>query len=209
MTAEKIKEALTLLNVPFETDASYNELQSLLSVSKKAAAAAETAAAEAAGTAAGAGEIPPPVEPTGETDKQRADRLEAENAQLRIKQGNKGIPTKPPAKQNKKLLRNSDRLAVGFQNAMVHTTHKNASVQEIQAVEYELRRFVKRGGPLMLNGKAVIKDNVPQVIPGGFRKGLTPEAKDLARALLTWLGRDPKDPAWDEDIVCFGMETVV
>lgn len=138
--------------------------------------------------------------PEGDKDAVIAEQ-KAEIAKLRVKVSNKGIPTKEIPNKNKKLLRNADRLALGFVHAMQKKDHKTCSVQELQAVEYQIRKDVKKGGTKMVEKKEV-------TIKGGFRKNLSDERKERAEGLLEFMGRDPKKPTWDLDINVLGMETM-
>lgn len=183
MNKEDVKAALKEAGVPFDEDAGYNDLRRLLKENEGAAPTGEK-----------------PTATTGETESDELARLRQENAALKVKASNKGIPTKTPGK-NQKLLRNVDRLQLGFAKAMTHESGEKCSEQERQAVEYEIRKYVKRGGFRMEN-----KIRIP--IKGGYVKGLTPEELERAKGLLEFMGRDTENPEWDRSIAVLGMETM-
>lgn len=131
----------------------------------------------------------------------RIAKLEKENSILKAKISNRGIPTKKMPEKNKKLLRNGARLELGFEHAMQKKDHKTCTVQELQAVEYQIRKYVKKGGTRMDGKKQV-------TIKGGYRKNLKPEDQERAEGLLEFMGRDTKNPTWDLNIEVLGMETM-
>lgn len=193
---------LAKLGIKVDPDTHYNVLVKQLKQAKK----------ENPEPAINPGSSTPPVEkpktnpdattaPTTESAAETIARLEKENATYKLKLSNKGIPNASDLipNANKKLLRNIDRLQLGFIRAMENESCQDCSDQEIQAVEYEIRKYVKKGGIRMVNKK-------PIDIKGGYRKGLKPADLERAKGLLEWMGRDSKNPEWDNDIVCLGME---
>ena len=200
-TKQEIKDQLDAMNVNYDDDASYNDLQTMLKEAK----------AEA------------PVEPDSplaepetdtETDVVTAAKdaeiaaLKDENAALKAP---KGIPSlaKPQKGADGLIIRPEATLRGILSNAVTKKSRNELTDEEVVAVEREIRRYVKAGGPKKdpRTGETLKDARTGEAIeiPGGFKKGISQAAKARCIHFLKLLGRDTKNPTWDKTIIVPGF----
>lgn len=132
--------------------------------------------------------------------------LKAENDKLKAP---KGIPTKVQKDHEGVIIRDDEIIRETLDKAILKDPNDFEHADRV-AIEREIRRYIKRGGPKKdpRTGAFIIDPatGISATIKGGYRKGISDAQKKRCITFLTRLGRDTVNPSWDENLRIPGFE---